>query len=134
MSTTRATRSRLAAILGVSLLIAAGIVTVGFTVAPQPIGAATTTASGADPQAADCSGRLEATERSLVHTTERLRHAAGADQAGRCAAYRAHVEVLLAAGETYSMCMSGFARQDTVGQMQLAADNWRATIADTCAR
>lgn len=133
MSTTRATPARLATILGVSLLIAAGIVTVGFTVAPQPIGAATTSATGTDPQGAECLGRLATTERSLVHTTERLRHAAAADQAGRCEAYRAHVEVLVSAGETYSMCMSGFARQDTVGQMQLAADNWRATIADTCA-
>ncbi|TCT13651.1 hypothetical protein EDC22_101521 [Tepidamorphus gemmatus] len=134
MSNTRATSPRLAAILGVSLLIATGMVAVGFAVAPQPIGAATAAGSGAVAHATDCADRLSAAERSLVQTTERLRHAAGADQAGRCAAYRAHVAVLVGAGETYSMCMSGFARQDTVAQMQLAADNWRATIADSCAR
>lgn len=134
MSTTRATPVRLATILGVSLVLAAGIIVVGFAVAPRPSGAATPAASDivADPQGPACLGRLATTERSLTRTIEALRRAAGADQHGRCAAYRSHVQVLVSARDTYATCMTGFARQDTVGQMDLAASNWRATIAERC--
>ena len=113
------------------LLGAAGITAL---VIPMPTDAAVGPASaGSSIPAVECQSRITAAGRGFSVTLASLSSAAQANAAERCDAYRAHVVALSSAREIYATCLSGFARDDQLAQIDLAAGNWRTAIAESCA-
>jgi hypothetical protein len=102
-------------------------------VLPMPTDAAVGPAgAGANVAVAHCQVRVAEAGRGFSTTLASLASAAEADASTRCEAYRAHVAALTGAREVYAACMSGFARDDQVAQLELAAHNWRSAIAASC--
>lgn len=111
------------------LLGAAGVTALLF---PMPTDAAAGPA-GSNIAAAECQARVADAGHGFAVTLASLSNASQAGRAERCDAYRAHVVALTSAREVYATCLTGFARNDQVSQIELATHNWRSAIAANCA-
>ncbi|WP_436638382.1 hypothetical protein [Microbaculum sp. FT89] len=122
-------------------LIAAAVLTLvlgaagtAVMVTPMPTDAAAGPAeAGIDIDSAECPTRVAEAARGFSATLSSLSGAAQAGRAERCDAYRAHVAALSSARDVYATCLSGFARDDQVSQIELATRDWHSAIAVTCA-
>ena len=125
-------------LLAAVLLLVAGAAGVTALVIPMPTDAATGPASAAAPESAieiaatECPGHIDAASRGFSVTLASLSQVAQGGATERCAAYRAHVVALTSARDIYAACLSGFARDDQVAQLELAARDWRSVIAGRC--
>lgn len=99
------------------------------SLAPVPTDAA---AGPAVPDRSECQARLVEVERGFGVSVAALRSVAGQDPAHRCVAYRSHVAAIETARSVYAQCLTGFARQDQVAQLELARTDWHATIRSRC--
>ncbi|MCT8974842.1 hypothetical protein [Microbaculum marinisediminis] len=121
----------LAAIVLTLVLGAAGTAAL---MTPMPTDAAAgPTEDGIDTASAECPARVAEAARGFSATLASLSGAAEAGRAERCEAYRAHVAALSSARDVYATCLSGFARDDQVAQIELATNDWHSAIAVTCA-
>lgn len=120
-------------ILAAGLVLAFGAAGFAAIVAPVPTDAAAGPAGlGLNIAAAECETRVAAAGRGFSTTLANLSNAAEEGPEARCAAYRAHVAALTEARDVYAVCMSGFARDDQVAQIEIAARTWRSAIAVRC--
>ena len=99
------------------------------SLAPVPTDAA---AGPAMPDRIECRARLAEVERGFGVSVATLRSVAGEDPEHRCVAYRGHVATIETARAVYAQCLTGFARQDQISQLELASTDWHATIASRC--
>ncbi len=89
--------------------------------------------AGGDIASVECRARVAEAGHGFAVTLASLSNASRAGRTERCDAYRAHVVALADAREVYATCLTGFARDDQVSQIDLAAGNWRSAIAANCA-
>jgi len=125
-------------LLAAALMLMLGAAGLTALVIPMPTDAAAGPAGARAPgtaiqiAAADCPDHINAASHGFSVTLSSLANAAEAGAAKRCAAYRAHVVALTSARDIYAVCLSGFARDDQVAQLDLAARDWRSVIAGRC--
>lgn len=119
----------LAALLTLTVT-AAGLTAI---IAPIPTDAAAGPAgAGRTFAAAECRIRIDSAVNGFAATLASLSSAAKQGHVERCTAYRAHVAALTEARDVYAVCMTGFVRDDQVGQIDLATRDWRSAIAERC--
>jgi hypothetical protein len=127
---TRFLTSRLLfAAVGVTLV--AGGFGIVMALLPVRTDAAVGPGSAGLPQAA-CQAQLADAQTGFSMSLQLLGSVAQSGATARCAAYRTHLAALTTATDIYGRCFSGFARADQVGQLELAAANWRSVISSTC--
>ena len=127
MTDSRTRRSLVLAATALALF--AGGFGLTLTIVPMPTDAAIGRSSGT---ADGCDARLSDMHRAFGVSLTKLQSAAEASPAERCAAYRSHLTTIGTAQQVYGACMTGFARDDQVGQLELASNNWRAAIRTSC--
>lgn len=105
------------------------------TLLPVPTDAAVGPAqAGGLANTEQCAIRLTTVERGFRVSLSGLSAAAQASVAERCDAYQTHLTALSVAHDVYSVCMTGFARDDQVGQIKLALGDWSSTINSSCGK
>jgi hypothetical protein len=125
-------------LIAATLMLMLGAAGITALVVPMPTDAAIGPAGAGTPEkgiaiaAADCPDHIVAASRGFSVTLASLSEAAQAGAAKRCTAYRAHVVALTSARDIYAACLSGFARDDQVAQLELAARDWRSVITGRC--
>jgi hypothetical protein len=112
------------------LAVFAGGFALTLTLSPMPTDAAAGPAAGVD---AGCEARVAQVHRSFGVSLTRLANVGDAGPAERCVAYRTHLATIETARVVYGSCMTGFARDDQMGQLDLAYSDWRAAIDTRCA-
>ncbi|MEJ8572182.1 hypothetical protein [Microbaculum marinum] len=113
----------------VTAALLGGGLTLTMALAPVPTDAATGPAAGAS---GSCAESIAQVHRGFGASLTRLADVAEAGPAERCVAYRTHLAAIDTARVVYGSCMTGFARDDQVGQLDLAYSDWRTTIDDRC--
>jgi hypothetical protein len=128
----RLTRPLVLVAAGLTLMLGAAGVTA--LVIPMPSDAAAVSPGEVTLKiaASECPARINEVSRGFSVTLASLSSVAEAGSEERCAAYRAHVSALTGARDVYAACLTGFARDDQVAQLELAARDWQAVIAGRC--
>lgn len=90
-----------------------------------------TTAAAAQTPAA-CEEDLAAVDASFDDTIGRLEASASAGDAAKCVAWRAHVDVMEAARDVFRRCLSGHARGENIGQLDVSIADFLSVINARC--
>lgn len=122
-------RKRSSLVLFAALAVFGGGAGLILALAPIPSDAAVGPAQAAR---AECAVRLAGVQREFGISLTNLSSVAEAGPTRRCAAYRTHLATIDMARDVYGTCMTGFARADQIGQLELAVSDWRSAIRERC--
>jgi hypothetical protein len=100
--------------------------------APLAAAALAAILAGAVPAAAECSGELTASQKSLERTRAAVAAAAASPDAQKCAAHRRYYAALVKVREVFARCDPGAKKAERAAQLQGAIDEFRAKMPPGC--